>query len=232
MIVGNYNLHQILFSLEMFDTKEDKLGYLYKLKKELQRIIRCFDSSKTLPLRMYAVDNIQIEGNCDELKSFIRKQFELQDNPWEKRNPNETKLRTALTKEVIDYKKLTLLIDNEIKLIEQRGPKPKKIPDEPKNKYVKIKKIDHLAIASLIKDRKEQIVWEYSIGELIELVNDIMNKKLIHGLDENNLSKFIITNFVDKDEKDFSLEKIEHVYSMFLKTIWSSKTEINTRYFQ
>jgi hypothetical protein len=232
MIVGNYNLHQILFSLEMFDTKEDKLGYLYKLKKELQRIIRCFDSSKTLPLRMYAVDNIQIEGNCDELKSFIRKQFELQDNPWEKRNPNETKLRTALTKEVIDYKKLTLLIDNEIKLIEQRGPKPKKIPDEPKNKYVKIKKIDHLAIASLIKDRKEKIVWEYSIGELIELVNDIMNKKLIHGLDENNLSKFIITNFVDKDEKDFSLEKIEHVYSMFLKTIWSSKTEINTRYFQ
>ncbi|NOX67545.1 MAG: hypothetical protein GXO85_17510 [Chlorobi bacterium] len=232
MIVGNYNHHQILFSLEMFDTKEDKLGYLYKLKKELQRIIRCFDSSKTLPLRMYAVDNIQIEGNCEELKTFIRRQFELQNNPWEKRNPSEGKLRALMTKEVVDYKKFTLLIENEIKLIEQRGAKPQKIPAEPKNTYVKIKKIDHLAIASLIKDRKEKIVWEYSIGELIDLVNDIMNKKLIKGLDENNLSKFIVANFVDRDEEDFSLEKIEHVYSMFLKTIWLSKTEINTRYFQ
>ncbi len=232
MIVGNYNLHQILFSLEMFDTKEDKLGYLYKLKKELQRIIRCFDSSKTLPLRMYAVDNIQIEGNCDELKNFIRKQFELQNNPWEKRNPSETKLRAALTKEVVDYKKLTLLIDNEIKLIEQREPKTQKIPSEPKKTYLKIKEVNHLAIASLIKDRKEKIVWEYSIGELIELVNDIMNKKLIDGLDEHNLSKFIIDNFVDRNEKEFSINKIEHVYSMFLKTIWSSKTVINTKYFQ
>lgn len=232
MIVGNYNLHQILFSLEMFDTKEDKLGYLYKLKKELQRIIRCFDSSKTLPLRMYAVDNIQIEGNCEELKTFIRKQFELQNNPWEKRNPSEGKLRALMTKEVVDYKKFILLIDNEIKLIEQRGAKSEKIPTEPKITYIKIKKIDHLAIASLIKEKKEKIVWEYSIGELIELVNDIMNKKLISDLDENNLSKFIVANFVDRNEKDFSLKKIEHVYSMFLKTIWSSKTEINTRYFQ
>ena len=106
MATENYNIHQILFSLERFENDEEKLGYLYKMKKELQRVIRCFDSSKTLPLKMYAVDNIQIEGNCEELKTFIRKQFASEkNNPWEKHHPNEGKLNALLMKEVVEYKK-------------------------------------------------------------------------------------------------------------------------------
>lgn len=232
MIVGNFNLHQILFSLEMFEKKEDKLGYLYKMAKELQRIIRCFESSKTLPLRMYAVDNIQIDGNCDELKVFIRKQFKAANNPWEKRTPDEGKLKISATKEVIDYKKILLLIDNEIQLIENRTAHNTNIDHEPEKSSIKVKDINYSSIASLLKKDRSQIIWEHSIGELIELVNSILDKKLIKNLNENNLPQFISKNFVDKDESNYSLEKIEKVYSMFLKTIWSSKTDTKTRYFQ
>lgn len=233
MATENYNIHQILFSLERFENDEEKLGYLYKMKKELQRVIRCFDSSKTLPLKMYAVDNIQIEGNCEELKTFIRKQFASEkNNPWEKHHPNEGKLNALLMKEVVEYKKITLLIDSEIRLVDKRAAIKKKENPKPEKTYIKIKEINHSTIASLLKENNAKIMWEFTIGELIELANDIQGKKLINNLNESNLPTFIANNFVDKNENNYSLKKVEKVYSMFLKTIWSSKTEINTRYFQ
>lgn len=233
MIVGNFNIHQILFSLEMFEKEEEKLGYLHKMKKELQRIISCFDSSKTLPLKMYAVDNIQIEGNCEELKTFIRKQFALEkNNPWEKHHPNEVKLKASLTKEVVDYKKILLLIDSEIKLIQKRAATKVKEKPKPEKTNIRIKDTNHSTIVTLLKENNTKIIWELSIGELIELANGIQSKKLIKNFNESNLPQFIADNFVDQNENQYSLEKIEKVYSMFLKTIFLSKTEINTRYFQ
>jgi len=233
MNVENFNPHEILFSLERFTKREDKLGYLYKMKKELQRIIKCFEANKTLPLKMYAVDNIQIEGNCAELKTFIRDQFKTTNkNSWEKRNLAEEKLRTLLIKEVMQYKKIVILIDGEIKLIENRPAKKEEIKSKPKKNFIIIKEIDHIEIAFTLRDNKEKIFWEHSVGELIELVNSLMNKKLVKDLNESNMPQFITKNFVDNKENDFSLEKIEKVYGLFLKTIWSTKNEINTRYFQ
>ena len=233
MIIEELNPHKILFSLERFTQKKDKLGYLFKMKKEVRRIIKCFESSKTLPLKMYAVDNIQIEGNCAELKTFIRDQIKLANkNSWEKRIPDEGKLRTLITKEVIQYKKVVILIDGEIKLIENRPAKKEDVKPEPKKKFIKIDKLDHVEIVNLLKENKEKLLWENSVGELIELVNNIMNEKLITELNESNMPKFISNKFVDSKENDFSLKKVEKVYAMFLKTIWSTKTEINTRYFQ
>ena len=182
---------------------------------------------------MYAVDNIQIEGNCEELKTFIRKQFASErNNPWEKHHPNEGKLNALLMKEVVEYKKITLLIDSEIRLADKRAAIKKKENPKPEKTYIKIKEINHSKIASLLKENNAKIMWEFSIGELIELANDIQGKKLINNLNESNLPQFISDNFVDKNENNYSLKKVEKVYSMFLKTIWSSKTEINTRYFQ
>lgn len=224
MIVGNYNLHQILFSLEMFDKKSDKLGYLYQTKKELQRIINCFESSKVLPLKMYATDSIQIDGNCPELKTFVRKQYSLiNKDPWEKRYPTEGQLRTLVTKEVVGYKKIMLIIDGEIKLLERSTLETKEVNYEPRNISINIKEINHQTIVSLLAENEAKIIWEFSIGELIELVNSLITKKLIKNLNEGNLPKFIVDNFVDESQNDFSLEQVKKVHSMFLLTIFASK---------
>ena len=120
MIVGNFNIHQIMFSLEMFDNKSDKLGYLYQTKKELERIIRCFESNKSLPLKMYANEYTMLDGNCPELRDFIKKHYKkLNKNPWDSRQSVEGKLRTLITNELIEYKKIILVIDGEIRLLEK-----------------------------------------------------------------------------------------------------------------
>lgn len=224
MIVGNFNLHQILFSLEMFDKKSDKLGFLYQTKKELQRIINCFESSKVLPLKMYAVDSIQIDGNCAELKTFVRKQYSLASKDrWEKRYPTEGQLRTLVTKEVVGYKKIMLIIDGEIKLLERSTLNKKEINYEPRNISINIKEINHQTIVSLLAENETKIIWEFSIGELIELVNSLATKKLVRNLNEGNLPKFIVDNFVDENQNNFSLEQVKKVHSMFLLTIFASK---------
>ncbi|MEN8194132.1 MAG: hypothetical protein ABFS12_15015 [Bacteroidota bacterium] len=219
MIAGNYNLHQILFSLEMFDDKVDKLGYLYKTKKELQRVIRCFESNKSLPLKMYADDYTQAEGNCLELKDFIRNHYkQLNKNPWDNRQSVESKLRTLVTNEVIEYKKIMLVIDGEIKLIENSTDVKKAVNHEPRNISINIDEINYSYIASLLKENDSKIIWEYSIGELIEIAIAISNKKLIDGLNEGKIPKFIVDNFVDDSQSDFLLEKVKKVYSMFMMT--------------
>ena len=117
---------------------------------------------------MYAVDNIQIEGNCEELKTFIRKQFASEkNNPWEKHHPNEGKLNALLMKEVVEYKKITLLIDSEIRLVEKRAAIKKKENTKLEKTYIKIKEINHSTIATLLKENNTKIMWEFSIGELI-----------------------------------------------------------------
>lgn len=208
----------------MFDKKADKLGYLYQMKKELQRIISCFEASKVLPLKMYAVDSIQIDGNCDELKTFVRKQFSRANkNTWEKRNPNEGQLRTLLIKEIVAYKKIMLIIDGEIKLIERSTSEEKAINPEPRNISINIKEINHSSILSLLRENESKIIWEYSIGELIELVNSIVTKKLVPNLNEGNLAEFIVDNFVDENQNEFLLEQVKKVHSMFRLTIFSTK---------
>ena len=57
MVVGKFNYHKILFTLDTFANSEEKISHLYSVKLEVSKIIQCFSESKFQPLRNYAREN-------------------------------------------------------------------------------------------------------------------------------------------------------------------------------
>ena len=223
MVVGNFNYHQILFFLDAQKTKEEKLGYLFQIKRDMQRVVKCFESSKMLPLRMYAEDNIIIDGNSPELKNFIRQQIaKYTSDPHEKRFPGDGVLRGLLRKEITEYKKFSLLIDSEIEEVQNKSEQ------KPKYDYTdEVEKFQsaETKLVDLIQSKNSKIVWKNSIGELVELVNSILSDGLIQNSDKNNLSDLICSSFVDSEGNEFEKDNINKVHQMLINSLWQNSSE-------
>ena len=41
-----FNYHKVLFTLETFATPEEKISYLFSIKVEVNRVIKCFSTQK------------------------------------------------------------------------------------------------------------------------------------------------------------------------------------------
>ena len=237
MIVGNYNYHQILFAIDSFNNLDDKMGYLDKIETELKRIINCFDAPKTLTLKMNASKNITTENNCDELKDFIRKQFEMvTTNPYDTRYPGEGTLRGLVRSELINYTKLLAIIEDEKSNI-IKNHSIKKEENEfriiSKSSYILLEKNTPHNIAKTIRENYgKKIVWINSIGELIDIIKIIIVLELIPGLNEKRLINFISKNFVNINKGPFKTTQIEKVYGMLQNTFWQNERSEKPKYFQ
>jgi hypothetical protein len=234
MIVGNFNYHQILFAIDSFNNFEDKLGYLDKIEKELKRIIACFDTPRSLPLKMYASKNISIGNNCEELKEFIKSQFEIAtSNPYDTRYPGEGALRGLVRNELMNYSKLLSIIQDEKSGIINNYSGKGSNEISKTDKYINlVKKSPHYVAKTLSSNTGKKIIWNDSIGELIDLMKIIVILELIPELHESNLSRFISKNFVDIKKDKFSLAQIEKVFSMLQNTFWQNGRTADPRYFQ
>ena len=236
MIVGNFNYHQILFALDTFSNAEDKLGYLEKIRSELLRIIDCFEIPKSLPLKMYASKNISIEGACSELKNFIRTQFEMiTTNPYDKRYPGEGQLRGLVRAELMNYKKIITIVEDEIENICTSLEKidvNEKLQNSKLNNYILPQKKTPSYVAKIIKEKSGKIIWENSIGELIELMKITIILDLIDELDEDNLISFICDNFVTSDKERFSPIQVEKVLKMLRNTFWLNSKNLSPKFYQ
>ncbi|MCF6269257.1 MAG: hypothetical protein L3J41_06085 [Melioribacteraceae bacterium] len=233
MIVGNYNFHQILFALDTFKEVDEKIEYLIKIKRELVRIVACFEEPKTLPLKMYASKNINIEGSCEELKDFIKHQFKtISSNPYDTRYPGEGELRGLVRAELVNYQKVLTIIKDEIDLLEKKNPKSEKLIVV-KNKFITLEKFSPHFISKLLKELTGQkIIWNSSIGELIDLVKIMIILELVNDLEEDNLPKFVTKHFVNRSKEKYTIPQIEKVHKMLQNTFWQNGRNESPKYFQ
>lgn len=227
MNVGNYNFHQMLFALDTFKGIGEKIGYLEKIQNELKRIIVCFESEKSLPLEMYASPNYYAEECCSELANFIKHQSgTLSSNPYDKNLPGEGKLRGLVKAELVNYKKLLTIVEDEINSIQKKNTSSQENTKRKENtkkeiKFILIERYSPQIISKLLNESKGQkIIWNSSIGELIDLVKIIIILELVDKLEEKHLPKFIANNFVDSSKKIYAIPQIDKVHKMLQNTFW------------
>jgi hypothetical protein len=234
MIVGNFNYHQILFALETFINDAEKLGYLEKIASELNRIITCFESPQALPLKMYASNNINLVSGCNELKELIKQQFDLvTTNPYDKRYPGEGQLRGIVRLELTNYKKLLTAVEDEINNI---GLETKKIYIKQNNKevcnYVVPEKLTPNYISGILKTENVKIIWNNSLGELIDLVKVISVLEQNNETEERDIITYICDNFVNSKQERFSSIQVEKVHKMLQNTFWLNSKSASPKFYQ
>jgi hypothetical protein len=236
MIVGNFNYHQILFAIDSFYDTEDKIGYLEKIHSELERIVNCFEMPKSLPLKMYASKSINITGACKELRDFIKTQFEMAtSNPYDTRYPSEGQLRGLLRVELVNYKKLLSIVEEElhtINLSHNKKVNKNSVETETNNSFIVPQKTTPSYIVDILKTKSGKIVWKNSVGELVELMKIILILDLIDDLDEEDIIQFICENFVNSQNQNFSPIQLEKVYKMLANTFWLNSNNSRPKFFR
>ena len=232
MVVGNFNYHQILFALDTFNLEEDKIGYLEKIVTELSRIVECFEAPKALPLKMYASKNISIESSCNELRDFINKQFEIiTTNPYDKRYPGEGQLRGLVRAELMNYKKIQSIVTGEINDIIEKNRAEAEVRMKEKS-FIQPKKTTPNHISKLLKTEYGKIIWDSSIGELIDLIKVIIILEINPGLTEQKIAKLISERFVNSEKQNFLPSQVEKVQLMLQSTFWLNSKSSSPKYFQ
>lgn len=115
MIVGNYNIYQIRISLEVLQSKEERLKYLYNIKKEIRNIIRKFNESNYVPLRTYADSAYMIDDNSPELVTFLKEVIvKYSTDPNDRGGPSEQFLRRMVENEMKNYERFEEFVDIEL----------------------------------------------------------------------------------------------------------------------
>lgn len=115
MVVGNYNIFQLRIVLEVLSTKEEKLKYLYNIKKEIRNIIRQFNESTLLPLRTYANTYHLIDDSCPELAQFIKEiVVKYSYDHRDQRSPSEEFLKRMVQQEIKNYLRFEEYLDIEL----------------------------------------------------------------------------------------------------------------------
>jgi hypothetical protein len=228
MVVGNYNYHQIMFAVDMFNLDYEKLSYFMKIKGELNRIIACFEANKTVPLKMFASQNINVEGSCLELKEFITKQFETRDeDSTEKRFPGEAQLRGLVRSELNNYKKLLTILADDINKFKENSKKQnniQKVTLEQKQNFIRIQNITPSYISGLLEKENGMIIWNSSIGKLIDILKIIIVLEINTSIVDDKIVTIICDRFVNSNRENYLAAYVEKVHKMMRNTIWLNST--------
>lgn len=122
MKYGQFNYHKIKFTLQIFQTTEEKWNYLQHLQAEITRVLNCFEEEKLVPLRYYAEGTIMDDDVCDEFVDFISemvKQNALYS--YDRHNPSNEMLRRMVKAEAEEYRKLYELVDIEVQELQSKA---------------------------------------------------------------------------------------------------------------
>lgn len=206
MQFGSFNYYKIKFFLDVLQTSAERLAYLKKLRKDVEKIIECFSSYKVVPLRMYAEDNVSLPDGCKELTTFLQNVIRSQSPfPNDRRMPSNEVLKELVKKETIQYEKLLNVIDAEVDHILKTG---EPIGRE-ENKAVK-KKIEK----EKPKIENKQIYQELNPDKVTNILIEIDKKT------EETQSA--------KEELNLAEDKLRFLIEILIKEGFITKDKLNT----
>lgn len=109
-----------MFYLDIFTSKEEKKAYLKHLNRELDRVLDCFEKPKILPLRNYADSNITMQDCCVEFIDFIKLMVDKYSPSFpDRRIPSNGQLQQLVKGEILDYKKLKIIVFDLLEELEE-----------------------------------------------------------------------------------------------------------------
>ena len=118
MIVGDYNIIQIRIYLEVLQTKEERLKYLYNIKKEIRKIVLKFNDSDMVPLRTYVESSYMIDDDSPELTSFLKESIvKYSADAGDRGGPSEEFLRRMVQNELKNYERFEEYVDIELESV-------------------------------------------------------------------------------------------------------------------
>ncbi|MBK8945653.1 MAG: hypothetical protein IPM32_10350 [Ignavibacteriae bacterium] len=232
MVVGKFNYHKILFTLDTLSTTEEKISFLFGVKLEVNKVIQCFTQTKFQPLRNYIRENKFADDGCEELTEFLKKIVSFYNSPlYSNRFISEEILKRHLREEVINYKKFARLIDSEInywierreklsKQNENQFDKREKNMEELKNTHNEIEEenqnqfedenlsqFENSTSIRELKEKQKKIVWKGSKEDLIYFFDQLYGLQLlkIKGYDE--IFSIVSHYFISENGEPMFVEK-------------------------
>lgn len=203
MAEEKFNYHKVLFTLETFTTPEEKISYLFSIKVEVNRVIKCFSTQKIQALKKYVVKNIFAEDGCDELSDFLKEVISYYNSPkYGDRNIRDEILKRHMNEEVIKYKNFLKIIDSEIDFwIIQRD---KINTNFEKNGDDNMKELNtpdsSTSMRELLEDKKRKITWKGSKEDLIHFFDQLFSQQLLNTKSYDEIFSIVSHYFVDEKE--------------------------------
>ena len=254
MVVGKFNYHKILFTLDTFANSEEKISHLYSVKLEVSKIIQCFSESKFQPLRNYARENKFADDGCEELTEFLQKIIGYYNSPlYVTRYISEEILKRHLREEINNYRKFLRLIDAEIEHWTEQRDKQKlnktvetnkreyKMEDGNfnQNEFNEEKMNENVNSTSIreLKDKQKKIVWKGNKEDLIYFFDQLYGQQLlkIKGYDEifsilahyftNENGEPIIVEKSASAKMNLNGPKLPEGYQRYMKSIEKLKSK-------
>ena len=227
MVVGKFNYHQILFTLETYLKIEEKLSFLFEVKIEVNKVIQCFVQTKFQPLRNYITKNKFTDDGCDELTEFLQKVAGYYNSPlYSNRFLSDEILKRHLREEVLNYKKFVRLIDAEITYwIEQREKENNKntlrestmreqenFQDEIEEQQSKFKdekpnQMENSTSIRELKEKQRKIVWKGSKEDLIYFFDQLYGLQLLKVKGYDEIFSIVSHYFISESGEPMFVEK-------------------------
>ena len=246
------NYHKVLFTLQTINSYEEKISYLYTVKVDINRIIKCFSGQKFQALKKYAKKNIFAEDGCDELTEFLKEVITYYNSPqYGDRYISDAILKRHIKEEIIKYKNFLKIIDSEIEFcVSQRDKEEKNSEnnkdekmDETKNTKMEFeeKQLVGMENSTSIRELKEvqsnKIVWHGSKEDLIHFFDQLFNQQLLNIKSYDEIFAVASHYFVDRDNNPIIMKKSDSAkmnlngpripdgYQRYMKTIEKLKSD-------
>ncbi|MCW8849038.1 MAG: hypothetical protein OQJ81_03590, partial [Melioribacteraceae bacterium] len=222
MSASRFNFHKILFTLETFSTPEEKISYLFSIKVDVNRVIKCFSTQKTQALKKYVVKNIFAEDGCDELSIFLKEVMGYYNSPqYGDRNISDEILKRHMKEEVIKYKNFLKEVDSEIEYwVIQRDKNNSKIENKSDVNMNDLKNIDSeileekinadassTSMRELLERKQKKITWKGSKEDLIYFFDQLFSQQLLRTKSYDEIFSIVSHYFVDENGEAILIEK-------------------------
>lgn len=210
MNYGQFNYHKIMFTLDVFNSREEKSAYLRHLINELKRVITCFELPKPIQLINYADIDSSTSNVCVEFTDFIKLMVDKYSPSYsDRRMLSNDKLQSLVQKEIFEYKKFKSIVEGILKKVESVidfNERPTVIENDEKIN----KSFSHEIRTARLPEHSSsenntKIIWHGSSASL---------RKLFYLLSEENLMK------------DISLEKKLGFIEKFIVNKYGKKINI------
>lgn len=222
MSAKKFNFHKILFTLETFTSPEEKISYLFSIKVDVNRVIKCFSTQKTQALKKYVVKNIFAEDGCDELSAFLKEVMGYYNSPqYGDRNISDEILKRHMKEEVIKYKNFLKEVDSEIEYwVLQRDKNNSKIEKKSDENMNDLKNLDSeileekmnaeassTSMRELLEHKQKKITWNGSKEDLIYFFDQLFSQQLLRTKSYDEIFSIVSHYFVDENGEAILIEK-------------------------